>query len=284
MVAAAIAGAAVVGAVGSSIASSNAADAQEQASQNASNTQMAMFNRIQGNEAPWVNSGQAATAALAQFYGLPTATPTASSVDPTGGYLVGGERGLRDIPGRVSIPTTSTTHSTTTASTPDYNKILSNLPGYQFQLQQGSQAVQRNLAAQGLLQSGAAGKALTQYGQGLAQNYAGQYAGGLATLSQLGEAGAAGVASAGINAANQIGSNQIYAGNAAAAGYANTANAVNTGLGGLASAYGYANQPNYGPSAANYPTYLSSAADTQSDPSLYAPAGGGGYIYNTGMP
>lgn len=274
MVAAAIAGAAVVGAAASSVASSNAAGAQKDAAQTASNTQMGMFNQIQANEAPWVNVGQQASGALAQFYGLPgSAAPAANA--PT--YMPGPNGRMIQVP-------QAQMGGTSAASTPDYNKILSNLPGYQFQLQQGTQAVQRNLAANGLLNSGAAQKALTQYGQGVAQSYAGQYAGGLATLSQLGEAGAAGVASAGINAANQISGNQIYAGNAAAAGIANTGNAINTGLGGLVSSYGYASQPNYGPSAAGYPSYTPGAVDTQTDPSLYAPAGGGGYIYNTGLP
>lgn len=207
-IAAAIAGAAVVGAGASIYAGNKAAGAQRDAANKASSTQLGMFNQIQQNEQPWVQTGQQASDALSRFYGLPGSS--------------GG-----------------------TGTTPDYQKLLASLPGYQFQLDQGSQAVDRNLAARGLLQSGAAGKALTQYGQGVAQNYAGQYTGGLATLSQLGQAGAAGVASAGINTANQVGANQIYAGNAAAAGYANTGNTINAGLSGLSGAYGlYSNNAN----------------------------------------
>ena len=196
----AVAGATLVGGVLSSSASKSAASDQSQAAANANATQLQMFNKIQANEAPWVSTGQQANTALGQFYGLPGADGTTTM--------------------------------------PDYNSILSNLPGYQFQLQQGTQATQRDLAAQGLLQSGAAGKALTTFGQGLAQNYAGQYTAGLTNLSQLGQAGAAGVASAGMNAANQIGSNQIYAGNAAAAGQVNSASAINQGLSGLAGVTG----------------------------------------------
>jgi len=47
-------------------------------------------------------------------------------------------------------------------------EALMNDPGYQFQLQQGNQALERSLAARGLGQSGAALKAAQQYGQGLA--------------------------------------------------------------------------------------------------------------------
>jgi len=131
------------------------------------------------------------------------------------------------------------------SGTLDYNSILSNLPGYQFQLQQGEQAVKSNLAAQGLLESGAAGKTLTQFGQGLAQNYAGQYVQGLQNLSQFGQAGAAGVASAGMNAANQISGAQIYGGNAAASGAVAQGNAFNYGLQNLAGAYGMTQTPQY---------------------------------------
>lgn len=199
----AIGGAAVLGAGATVYASDQASSAQRAAAAQASATQQGMFNQIQATEAPWVSQGQQANQALGQFYGLP-----------------GGAGG----------------------AAPDYSKILSNLPGYQFQLQQGQQAMERNLAARGLLGSGAAQKSLATFGQGLAQNYAGQYTQGLQNLSQLGQAGASGVASAGMNAANQIGSNQIYAGNAAAAGYANQGQAINAGLSGLVSSYGYYNQ------------------------------------------
>lgn len=220
--AAIIAGGAIAGSAISSSGAKSAAQTQADAARNASDTQRGMFDTIQQNELPWTQVGGQANSALAQFYGLPGgATTGGSAYAPTAGGGV--QRQLTDSSG---------------ASTPDYNKILSSLPGYQFQLSQGTQATQRNLAAMGLLNSGAAGKALTQYGQGLAQNYAGQYAGGLATLSQLGQAGAAGVASAGINAANQIGGNQIYAGNAQASGIAGSANAFSSGLQGLVSAYG----------------------------------------------
>jgi len=203
-IAAAIGGAAVLGAGATIYASNQASNAQQAAAQQASNTQMGMFNQIQANEAPWVKQGQTANTALSQFYGLGS----------------GGK-------------------------TPDYNSILSGLPGYQFQLSQGEQAVKSNLAAQGLLESGAAGKTLTQFGQGLAQNYAGQYVQGLQNLSQFGQAGAAGVATAGMNAANQIGANQIYAGNAAASGAVAQGNAFNSGLSSLTGLYSMTQSPAY---------------------------------------
>ncbi len=55
----------------------------------------------------------------------------------------------------------------------DPTKIAQN-PDYQFQLQQGTQAVQRAAAANGTLQGGGTMKALDQFSQGLASNEIGQ--------------------------------------------------------------------------------------------------------------
>jgi hypothetical protein len=125
---------------------------------------------------------------------------------------------------------------------PDFQKILAGQPGYQFQLDQGNQMVQRNLAAKGLLNSGAAGKALTQYGQGVAQNYAQQYTGGLQSLAGLGQSATQNVVASGTHAADNISSAQIYSGNAQAQGAINSANSYASAiqsLGGLAGqAYG----------------------------------------------
>lgn len=109
-------------------------------------------------------------------------------------------------------------------------QTIQNLPGYQFQLSQGVQAIDRSQASHGLLNSGATGKALTQYGQGLAQNYAGAYTSGLQNLANLGEGATQATSQAGANAANQISSDQIYAGQAQASGDINTYNALSSSL------------------------------------------------------
>ena len=120
----------------------------------------------------------------------------------------------------------------------DPTKTLRNTPGYQFQFQQGNEAVQRNLAARGLLQSGAAGKALTQYGQEFAGGAYQQYIQNLQQAQGIGENAAAQTGNAGARAADAISGNQIYAGNARAAGYENLGNSIQGGLSGLAGAAG----------------------------------------------
>src|SRR5579872_7284050 len=147
----------VINGVVSSNAAGNAAQAQENAANAANQTQLQMFNTTNAEQAPWRLAGGQAVNALSQFYGL-------------GGVNISGTGA-------------NTTATSGAAGTPNFSQILQNLPGYQFQMQQGTQAVDRNLAAQGLLQSGAAGKALQTFGQGLAANYAQQYTGGLQSLA-----------------------------------------------------------------------------------------------------
>ena len=204
-----VAGAVVVGSIGSAVISSNAAKSAAQTQANAANaanqTQQDQFNQTNANQAPYRATGQQALSALSQYYGL-------GGMNPDG------------------TPSNS--------PAPDQSAILQNQPGYQFQMQQGTQAVNRNLSAQGLLQSGAAGKALTNYGQGLAQNYAQQYTGGLSNLAGLGQTATQSTAAAGANAANQISSNQIFAGNAQAQGQIGSANAISAAIGNLSGIYG----------------------------------------------
>jgi hypothetical protein len=203
----AAAGATAYAANASAGAAKNAANAQVQAGQNASQTQLNMYNQTRQDQAPWRQAGGNALNSLEGYYGLPGAN---GKVDPNAGAAD--------------------------------NKLIQSLPGYQFNLQQGNQAVQRNLAANGLLDSGAAQKALTQYGQGMATQASGQYLNGLQSLAGLGQSSTAQTGQAGTYAGAQIGSNQIYAGNAQASGYANQSNAINSGLSGLSGIYGNYNQ------------------------------------------
>lgn len=132
-------------------------------------------------------------------------------------------------------------------------------PGYQFQLQQGEEALQNSAAARGGLLSGGTAKALDQYSQGLAstnyqntynnalnayqQNY-GQYTNQLNALQGISNTGA-GVTN-NLNALNQAGAQNQGAldynfagqqnqqitnkGNAIASGYVGSANALNSGI------------------------------------------------------
>lgn len=115
-------------------------------------------------------------------------------------------------------------------------------PGYAFRMQEGQKALERSAAARGGLNSGAAMKALSRYGQDFASNeYSNAYNrfnadrdrrfGRLSNIAGMGQNAASQMGSAGQNYANQSGANTMGAANAAgAAGMASAnswANAIN---------------------------------------------------------
>ena len=114
-------------------------------------------------------------------------------------------------------------------------------PGYQFQLQQGQQAVERSAAAKGGLLSGGTAKALDLYSQGVAStNYQNTYNNALNQyLTQYNKL--AGISGAGQQAAYQLGQQggqyaqtagqtQQNIGAITASGYVGAANALNSGI------------------------------------------------------
>jgi hypothetical protein len=197
-VAAAIAGGAVLSAGVGAYSANKAAGAQKAAANSANATQMSMFNQIQANETPYMNAGAGAIGQLQSIYGLGGKGPNAQSIMNT----------------------------------------LQQLPGYQFQMGQGVQALDRSAASKGLLNSGAQGKALTAYGQGLGSSYLQNYVGGLGDIARMGQASAGQQAAVGMNTANQMGANYLSYGNAAAAGTMGVNSAIQGGLQGLYGAYG----------------------------------------------
>lgn len=78
---------------------------------------------------------------------------------------------------------------------------VASTPGYQFQLDQGTKAIERQGAAKGMLGSGNTLTALTNYGQELAQNYYGVYMDNLARIVNEGS-----------GATQQIAQNQVNQG------------------------------------------------------------------------
>lgn len=111
-------------------------------------------------------------------------------------------------------------------------QILASSPGYQFQLDQGNQALDRQQAARGGYFSGSAIKAGQDYASGVANNTVNQYYNQLAQQAGQGQGAA--------NSAGQIYSN---IGGAKAAADINTGNIVNQGLGSLMGAGAYGRNP-----------------------------------------
>ncbi len=110
-------------------------------------------------------------------------------------------------------------------------------PGYQFQLNQGNQAIQRSAAAQGGLLSGAAAKAIAGYTTNLANTTYGdaynrylqtsnQQFGQLASVANMGQNATNATVGVGQNTANQVSQGITGAANATAAGEVGASNAL----------------------------------------------------------
>lgn len=110
-------------------------------------------------------------------------------------------------------------------------------PGYKFRLAEGEKAINRAAASRGQYDSGKALKALTRYGQDYAtadyDNFLQRWYQSLnpyASLAQVGQIATTDTANMGTNVAKDVASNTLYAGNARASGYLNTANMINQGI------------------------------------------------------
>lgn len=206
MVAVAVLGAGVIGAGASIYGSTKAAKAQEDAANTASNTEMNMFNQDKAILQPFVS---------------------------------GGTQGLNMLTDQIGNLTKPISMN---------ESDLQQTPGYQFNLTQGLKATQNSAAARGLGVSGAALKGASSYATGLADNtYQNQFNNAntnqsnaynrLMGLTQIGQASAAGVGSAGIATGNSIASNTIGAGNAAAAADTSIGAGVGSAANSAANAY-----------------------------------------------
>lgn len=139
--------------------------------------------------------------------------------------------------------------------TPDMTPFTTS-PGYQFQQEQGTQAIDRGAAARGLLHSGAAVKAEQNFGQNLASQEFGNWTNTLEGIAGTGQQAANTTAAAGQSAANNISQAYTQAGNARASSYTGAASAVNSGINNVLFSYlngfGGSKAPNYGTSAPTY--------------------------------
>jgi hypothetical protein len=99
--------------------------------------------------------------------------------------------------------------------------------GYQFDRQQGLDAVEQSKAANGLYNSGAAEKALDAYGEGLAQTYGQQYAQDLSGVAQTGASAINALTGGAVNNASQQQANNAGAAAVASNADLTTANSIN---------------------------------------------------------
>lgn len=191
-VAVAIGGAAVIGAGGAYIASQGTKDAANTQAAAANQATSTQYDEFQRQEAMQQPWLDAGKSALPQLQGMASQKPEFTQQD-----------------------------------------FLNNQdPAYQFDLQQGQQAIERSAAARGGLQSGGTLKDLTSYSQGMASNeYQSAYSrfmnnqntqfNRLASIAGIGQTASGAIGAAGTNMANNVGN--IAMSNANAQGAASMA-------------------------------------------------------------
>lgn len=153
---------AVTGAVVSANATKSAANTQATAAQQALQLQQQQFAQQQQNEQPWLNAGQQALSQLGYGGGGGSASVASSSGGPLSAKFRGG--------GPMGAPTGGAS-----SGTPGFQNNFSMAdfqedPAYNFDVQQGQQAIERSAAARGGLQNGGTLKAISNYGQQMASN------------------------------------------------------------------------------------------------------------------
>lgn len=251
-----VAAAGVASAAAGAAASTSAANTEAHAANSATNAQLGMFNKTQGNLAPFMTTGVAANSTLASLLGINNQIDGGIQF-ASPGEQAEFERMLRDPTNRLSTDPTTVADQTIkywgggagsyTVNQPDLSSVMQSpllkpftqadfqsSPGYNFQLQQGLDAVNNNAAAKG--PTGNTLKDLMTYGEGLANqdwwNAYNAYTGRqnqtfnmLSGVSGSGQSAAANLGGIGANTAGQIGNNVIGAGNASAAGTIGASNA-----------------------------------------------------------
>lgn len=257
---------AVAGGVIANKGASKAAQATQAASDQSAQVQREMYNQSAEALRPYQQVGLPASNAINALLGiggtvpqqsLPTAQPTqAMPYEDAGQVQFGpmgsminmarrmreggiGERtvgwnGQLNPPGSMSLSGNALTNAAT-AQTPQqaYNDAFANYrnsTGYQFRLNQGMNAINSGYAGAGSIKSGAAMKAINDYGQGMASQEFGNYLAALGNQQSLGFSAASAQAGVGQNYANSLsniytnnGANQA---NAALAKSQNTANMI----------------------------------------------------------
>lgn len=295
---AAVAAAAVTagGAYLSSKANSKAIKKSSKAQQAATDSNIALQRDIYGQNksalSPFMERGNAAGSAINALLGLGApASPQPSALsgfgggDPSigpyasgggfGGVRTYGYEGMDGAQGQpygalsgfnpgwmqqqgpeVAQPTTAQI-GPQQAATDAYN-IFKQSTGYVDRLNEGYRATNAGYAGRGLVQSGAAQKALLKYGQQQASNEFGNYLGYLGNQQGVGLSGASALAGVGQSFANNVGNinqNQAQFTGQAAVARANNSNSLITGISGAIGGAlgGFGGGSSYGSAASSIP-------------------------------
>ena len=247
-----------VGAVGAAAISSGASkSAANKASQdNAANNalQKEIYRENSANLDPFMRRGNAAGDTINALLGLPTyqAPQQPANITPAGfggdrfGAIVGnGFRRAPQAPMQPQMPGTVQSAITPQAANDSFRGYIDS-SDYAFRQNEGDRGLNAGYAANGLLESGAAMKAMEKYRQNLQSGYRNEYLGHLGNQQGVGLSGANALAGVSTNYANAVNSNNMAATGARInAGLAGSS-AMGQGIAGAAGAIGNALGSSYG--------------------------------------
>lgn len=284
MPAAWVAGAAAIGgSLISANASQSAAGQQTSAARDANINQQTNFNQTTQNLSPFLNAGQLSLQQLMQGMGIgPQAVGPTQGVDYSSNLvqnvdgksfmsndlqndpyyrqawdqIVKGQGGNSQVINPQTLEAQLKAQLQGGQSGPAYGSLnkpfslqdFQASPAYNFNLDQGTQAINKAAAARGNFYAPSTLQDISKFSQGLASNeYQNAFSNyntslnniysRLSNLSGSGQNAAVQQGGFAAQAANQMGANTIGAGNAAAAGTVGSANAVNSGIGNAYNAY-----------------------------------------------
>ncbi len=230
----------IVGGVVASGGAKSAANASAAASDRASQVQQQIYGENKQLLQPFVNTGTAAMGNINALLGITPTQPATQTAAPRPGGMLPGNHGMAGAvlggmqnAGGFTPQTAAPAPQTAQPTQPSAQQAFDtyrNSTGYQFRLNEGLDAVNSGYAGSGTLQSGAAMRAINDYGQGMASQEFGNYMGALGNQQALGFSGASAVAGVGQNYANQLGSIHQQAG-------ANQANAALAGANAMTGAF-----------------------------------------------
>lgn len=245
-----IAGSSIIGGVSASKGASKAAGEARAASDASVAESRRQFDLVRSDTAPMRFIGNQAVDRLAKLYGygsMPRAgSPTAAigheMIMPGpdgsfGGGIAGVIQSVRNARAPVTIDQgTGAITETVGGSSPD-TSVFFESPDYQFNLAEGQKAIDRSLVARGRGLSGAGVREGVRYASGMASREYSAFVDRLMQQAGLGSTGIGQSAAAGANAAGNITSSLMNAGNTRASAYMQGAAGVNNAFQGGVSNY-----------------------------------------------
>ena len=231
---------ALIGGIGSAVigsrSSKRAANQIAGASDAATAEQRRQFDIATGLTRPAIDAGNTARDQLLRLLGL---APTAPQVN-VGSF--GGPIQDRDglpplLRQRLGLDTSGAAGVSPSPVSADPLDVIRNTPGFNFQLEQGTRALNANRSAGGS-SGGELIKDFTRFNQGVASNFYQDYANRLANLAGTGQTAATNQANLGVQTGVNIGNTLQNAGTARASGVLGQSNAFGNLLNQLGQAAG----------------------------------------------